>query len=146
MAHRQQGRMTTKENVMRITYFIGAVIALILPAINSHASDATIYGVAQSLYMGDAGEVARKDYYVSMGSKQGLKKGTQLEVRRKAPTFDLVNNKAYKDVVFPIATLKVIHVENDIAVARLEKLLPFNLTPVGSPHFVLVGDLVEQKD
>lgn len=107
------------------------------------ASDFVVYSVYQSLWMGDPKDVPQKDYYVNMGSADGIRDGSVLEVMRKISTYDLLSEKLYKDMQFPIARLKVIHVEGNAAIARLEKLLPPEATPALTTHAVLVGDSVK---
>jgi hypothetical protein len=105
------------------------------------AADYVVYSVYKELDLGFEGEKPEKDFYVNMGTAQGVKPGTVLKAYRRMSTYDLMSEKLYRDVSFPIARLKVIHVENNAAVARLEKMLPD--TPAYSPHAVMVGDLVE---
>ena len=52
-----------------------------------------------------------KDYYVNMGKTQGVHEGSILEVTRKVATYDLLSERLYKEVTFPIAKLRVIHTE-----------------------------------
>lgn len=108
----------------------------------SSATDFVVYSVYKALDLGNPGETPQKDFYVNLGSSQGIAPGTTLEVLRRLPTYDLSTQKLYKDIAFPIATLKVIHVENNAAVARLDKLMPADKTPAISPRAVMVGDFV----
>jgi hypothetical protein len=108
------------------------------------AADFVVYSVYKSLDMGNPGEVPQKDFYVNMGSAQGLHDGAQLDVLRRIATYDLLNEKLYKDVTFPIAKIKVIHVEENAAICRLEKILPPEKTPAVASHSVMVGDVVRQ--
>jgi hypothetical protein len=116
-------------------------ICLAVPRVG-HSADFVVYSVIKALDMGNPGEVPQKDYYVNMGTAHGLNDGATLEVVRKVPTYDLESQKLYKDISFPIATLKVIHVESNAAVARLEKMNPPEKTPVTSPMAVMIGDFV----
>lgn len=108
------------------------------------AEDPIVYSVYKSLDMGNSNDPPQKDYYVNVGSAQGISIGTILEVIRRAPTYDLTNQKLYKDVAFPIAKLKVIHVESSAAIARLDKMNPIDRTPAITPRAVMVGDLVRK--
>ena len=105
-------------------------------------SEFVVYSVYQKLNLGERDEVPQKDYLVNMGSKQGLQEGSILEVMRRAPTYDLISNQLYRDMTFPIARVKVIHVETTAAVTRLEKLLPAEQTPAANPRAIMVGDVV----
>ncbi|HUP58550.1 MAG TPA: hypothetical protein VM598_13920, partial [Bdellovibrionota bacterium] len=110
------------------------------------AADYVVYSVYKELDLGYPGETPQKDFYVNMGTTQGLRPGTMLKVYRRVSTYDLMSEKLYRDVSFPIARLKVIHAENNAAVARLEKMLPIASTPAFSPRAVMVGDLVETTE
>jgi hypothetical protein len=107
------------------------------------ADDFTVYSVYNALNMGNPGEVPEKDYYVNMGKTQGVHEGSVLEVTRKVATYDLLSERLYKEVTFPIAKLRVIHTEGNAAIARLDKFLPPEKTPVTSPRAVMVGDYVK---
>lgn len=102
-------------------------------------SAATISGVSTTA---TNDEINPKDYYVGIGSAQGVNNGSVLTVLRRKPIYDSMTEKLYRDVEFPIATLKVIHVEKNIAIARLEALLPTAKTPVIQPRAVMLGDRV----
>jgi hypothetical protein len=117
----------------------GSIIAL--PS-ESGAADFTVYSVYKALDLGNPGEIPQKDYYVNMGQSQGVHDGSILEVMRKISTYDLLSEKLYKDVTFPIARLKVIHAEGYAAIARLDKLASTEKTPAITPRAVMVGDYV----
>lgn len=121
------------------------IIALtgVLAPRTTGAADYVIYSVYKELDLGNPGETPQKDFYVNMGTAQGIHEGTSLKVFRRVSTYDLMSEKLYRDVSFPIARIKVIHAESNAAIARLEKMLPDATTPAYSPHAVMVGDLVE---
>ena len=108
----------------------------------SFSDDFVVYNVYKALDLGNPDETPRRDFYVNMGTSQGVHDGATLEVLRTVSTYDLKTEKLYKDVAFPIAHLKVIHVENNVAVARLDKMLPIDKTPSITPRAVMVGDHV----
>ena len=117
----------------------GSIIAF--PS-DGNAAEHMVYSVYRGVDLGNPGEVPLKDFYVNMGSTHGVHQGMVLEVSRKISTYDLLTEKLYKDMVVPIARIKVIHVENNAAVARLEKMLPAEKFPVSGPRAVMVGDFV----
>ncbi len=123
---------------------LAAVIATTIAATAAH-SEVTVYGIYRPLPLGEPNEVDQKDYYVSGGLRAGIRKGATLKVFRKTSTHDLLNRKLQADVEFPIAELKVIHSDENAAVARLVKLLPAEETPAISPRAVLVGDRVTTR-
>jgi hypothetical protein len=124
---------------------IMAMIAIIYPNVGK-AADFFVYSVYRPVDLGIPGEAPQKDFYVNMGSAQGVRSGSVLEVIRRISTYDLTSQKLYKDVAFPIAKLKVIHAENDAAIARLDKFLPADSTPSISPSAVMVGDFVRLSE
>ena len=65
---------------------------------------------------------------------------TKIEVFRRQATHDLLSRKFQKDMAFPIVFLKVIHVEQNGAIARFEKMLPEEVIPVITFRAVMVGD------
>ena len=108
----------------------------------ARADDFIVYSIYRGVDLGNPGEPSLKDFYVNMGSNNGLKKGASLEVIRKFSTYDLTNQKLYKDVSFPIAQLKIIHEEASAAIGRLEEMGSADKTPAISPRAVMVGDFV----
>ena len=121
----------------------GMVIAL--PQAGT-AADFVVYSVYRGLDMGNPSESPKKDYFVNMGSTQGLRLGAELDVLRRVPTYDLLNEKLYKDVTFPIARIKVIHVENGAAICRLSQTLPPDQTPSVSNRAIMIGDIVRPAE
>jgi hypothetical protein len=121
---------------------IFALTLLLISIPFARAEDFIVYSIYRGVDLGNPGEPNLKDYYVNMGSNNGLKKGSSLEVVRKFSTYDLTNQKLYKDVSFPIAKLKIIHVEGSAAIARLDEMMSPDKTPVISPKAVMVGDFV----
>lgn len=117
-----------------------AIAALEAP--RSLAADFVVYSVFKPLDLGNSNETPQKDFYVNMGSSQGVRVGASLDVLRRISTYDLLNEKLYQDVTFPIGRLKVIHVENNAAICRLEKILTSDQTPETNNRAVMVGDLV----
>lgn len=105
--------------------------------------DYVVYSVYQAINMSnDPKDAPPKDYYINMGKQQGVHQGSILEVRRRVSTYDLVSEQLYRDLTVPVALVKVIHVEAVAAIARLQKLLPLQSTPMVAPRAILVGDLV----
>jgi hypothetical protein len=119
-----------------------AWIASSLLSANLLAADFIVYSVYKAIDMGNPGEVTQKDYYVNMGSANGLRNGAILEVHRRVATYDLLSQKLYKDVEFPIGKLKVIHVEPYASIARLDALAPAETTPAAETRAIMVGDAI----
>ena len=107
------------------------------------ANDAIVYSVYKGIDLGFPNEELQKDFFINLGTNQGIKTGAILEVSRKMPSYDLTTEKLYKDLVFPFAKLRVIHAEKDASIARLETLYPASKTPIINPKGVIVGDIVK---
>lgn len=122
------------------------VAGILLPADPARAADYFVYSVYKELDMGTPGEVPQKDYYINMGTSSGIHEGMYVRVLRRTSTYDLLNERLYKDVLFPIARLKILHAEANASIGRLDKMFPPATTPAFSPHAVMVGDLVEPSE
>jgi hypothetical protein len=126
---------------MKILWLVMS-LALFFSVVSVEAREFSVYNVASALPMGDPGEVRTKDYYVNVGSHQGLKKGDRLEALRRIPSYDLIDQEFSRDLLFPIAVLKIIHLQSNAAICRLERMLPVQKRPSISPVDVMVGDYV----
>ena len=118
---------------------VSALLIMITPA---QAEDFVVYSIYKQLDMGNPGEVPQKDYYINLGHTQGVHEGTTVTVYRKVSTYDLLSEKLYKDMTFPIAKLKVIHSEGSASIARMEKMLAGEFTPAITPKAVMIGDII----
>jgi hypothetical protein len=142
----KEGRVKAMKSRLR-HFFLGSIFCtLALSVFNatpvSGSADFIVYSVYQAVNLGNPGELSRKDYYINMGHSHGLRKGSVLEVMRRVPTFDLANENLYREMIFPIARLKVIHVESKTAIARLDKMLSPEQVPAATPSGIIVGDVI----
>ncbi len=128
----------------KIVCFLIPMGVIVFP-IKSMSQDHVVYSIYKGVDLGNPGETNQKDFYLTLGSAQGVREGSTIEVHRKISSYDLRTEKLYKDVTFPIATLKVIHTEANASIARLDKMLPSDKTPVITPRAVMVGDYVRPK-
>ncbi|MBC7386687.1 MAG: hypothetical protein H7301_11075 [Cryobacterium sp.] len=122
---------------LALTAFSGLV-----PRSALSSETAIVYSVFKGIDLGNPNESVEKDFFVNLGTDQGIRVGTLLEVARKSPSYDLTTEKLYKDLVFPFAQIRVIHTEKDASIARMEKIYPTDKTPVLIPRTVIVGDMV----
>ncbi len=124
--------------------FLGLVWMISSIAIaQGRQAEFVVYEVHQSLSLGGTNERPPKEYYVNLGSESGVRAGDILQVSRRASTYDLLSQQFYRDVVFPIARMRVIHADLGASICRLEKFLPAESTPTVSPKAIFVGDLVQ---
>ena len=140
-----KGHYVSRYRSLIITFLTLGGLVLAPRVGDCRTSDFMVYSVYHELSLGNPQEVPQKDYFINMGSQQGLHIGSILEVMRKVSTYDLIHESLYRDVVFPIGFVKVIHVESNASIARLEKLLPVDIAPISNPRSIIVGDLVRIK-
>jgi len=126
-----------------ITFGILMGVAL-TPLRSVFAEDHFVYNIFKPLMMGYPGEKDYRDFYLTLGSANGIKSGTKLEVYRKLSTYDQVNRSVLQDVMIPIAEIRVIHVEDRVSIARLEKMKVLDEIPAVQPFSVMIGDLVRR--
>ena len=127
----------------RILILIFTTLLITLVRNPTLANDAIVYSVYKGIDLGFPNEELQKDFFINLGTNQGIKTGAILEVSRKMPSYDLTTEKLYKDLVFPFAKLRVIHAEKDASIARLETLYPASKTHIINPKGVIVGDIVK---
>lgn len=138
--------LIANDTLARIFFLL---LTLMMAAPNSHAApddfgDTVVYGVHHALDLGGKGERPKTDYFINMGARSGVLRGDVVEARRNTPSYDLLNRRLFKDMSFPIARMRIIHVERSMAVARLIRILPADETPSITPAAVMIGDSVRR--
>ncbi len=106
------------------------------------ATESVVYQVFRPIDLGYGAEPPPKDFYVGLGQKNGLKRGSILDVYRKTASFDAVTQKHAGDHMIPVARIKIIHVENATAIGRLDEYVSMSMEPVLSTQAIMVGDWV----
>lgn len=90
--------------------------------------------------MGTDDQVIKKNFYVNMGSQQGLKKGTRLDVFRVVSVLDPYDNRKRVNYKVKVGELKVIHTNDEAAISVVHKLE--EEVPVLELDQFIVGDHV----
>ncbi len=129
---------------MKVLYYISK-LSLYLGLLSypiSTLAGYTVFGVRNEFPMNDSQKLYR-DLYVNMGTAQGIKVGSKLDVFRLLSTADQLNQKNGPNINFRFAKLKVIHVEDNTAVARVVEFVPGEEIPNFGYSDVMVGDSVE---
>lgn len=109
------------------------------------AKDYVIYSIAQDIPMGYKDEVLRKNFYVNMGSSQGVKQGSILDVYRIVSVLDPYESKKRFVHRVKIGEVKVMHAEDTSAIGTLNKLEEGADTPVFEVGKLMIGDVVAVK-
>ncbi len=108
----------------------------------AHAEDFSIIEVKRNIQMSETDPVAR-DYYINAGSQQGLKNNMVLSVYRRVPVRDPSGGQTLGDVQMPVGQLKVLFLQDRLAVAREYQLKDFEEAPVLDQKGVMIGDKVQ---
>lgn len=106
------------------------------------ARDHLIYSVEEEVPMGYEDEKPKKNYYVNMGSNQGVKSGTTLDVFRvisKSNPYDNLKRINYK---VKIGEIKVLHSDEEAAIGSLQKIKLGVDDPLFEIRGFMIGDSV----
>lgn len=106
-----------------------------------HARSYVIFSMAQDLPMGTENEVVRKNYYINMGSGQGLKKDSILDVFRIVSVQNPYDNKKRVNYKVKIGELKVIHSSDEASIAMVNAYEKEDV-PVFDLSQFMIGDHV----
>jgi hypothetical protein len=126
-----------------VKYFLAAgILAFGVQIAISAETQGTVYNVHRGVDFGDTDTPPEKDYFIGLGAVHGLSNGATVDVYRKIASFDNLTKKFAGDVEFKFARLRVIHVEKQTAITRLEAVAAHETTPVVEPAGIMVGDVV----
>ncbi len=104
----------------------------------------TIFDVRKSLPM-EPTDPTFHDFYINAGVEVGFKKGQYLPVSRALPVHDPVQNKQQGILTVPVGKVLVIHVERNMAVARLASELGDDERPTLEYEAIMIGDRVDMR-
>lgn len=102
----------------------------------------SVYQVYRAIDLGETGELPPKDIFINMGSTQGVRRGSVLDVYRRISSFDNLTQKHMGDHMIPVGRIKVIHTDEQTAIARIDKFVSIDQEPGLLPHAVMIGDVV----
>ena len=105
------------------------------------AKSYVIFSMAQDLPMGFENEVVRKNYYINMGSGQGVKKDSVLNVFRIISVQNPYDNKKRVNYKVKIGELKVLHSSDEASIAMV-KDYEKEETPIFELDKFMIGDHV----
>lgn len=117
------------------------LLTTLLLSQNIWARSYVIFSMTQDLSMGLENEVIRKNYYINMGSGQGVKKDSVLDVFRIISVQNPYDNKKRVNYKVKIGELKVIHSTDEAAIAMVNEYEKEN-TPIFELQQFMVGDHV----
>lgn len=121
-----------KLSILILTLFLSQAVS---------ARSYVIFSMAQDLPMGFENEVVRKNYYINMGSGQGVKKDSVLDVFRIISVQNPYDNKKRVNYKVKIGELKVLHSSDEAAIATVNEYEK-EKTPIFELDQFMVGDHV----
>ena len=110
-----------------------------------YARNHQIFTVAEDLPMGFDDEVLKKNYYVDIGSQQGVRKGTTLDVYRVISKANPYNDQKRVNYKVKIGELEVLHAEDGSAIGTLKKFEGGLKSPLFEVSGFMIGDHVTVK-
>lgn len=114
--------------------------------IASVAMKGRVIGVRRELALSEsASKGIEQEYLINAGSRLGISEGTKLKVYRTLPVVDPYNGNKQLELKVDFATLEVVHVEDDVAVAQLVKITDAKKGPYVGLRGILVGDYVSAR-
>ena len=119
-----------------------SIIFVCLLSVDSFAKDPVVFDIRRPFAMKN-GEVNQKDYFINQGSNHGIKINMVITVNRRLTMYDSFTNKTPGDLVMPIGKLRIIHVQDNLSVARLEKMEKRAYLPQLDYNAIMVGDRLD---
>ena len=121
------------------------IVSFLFTASMAIAKDYIIYSIGHELPMGSADQVIRKNFYVNMGSNQGLENGTILDIFRQESVLDPYASKSRYSYKVKIGELRVIHSDTDASIATLNTFDNSADRPLIEVNAPMVGDEINVK-
>jgi hypothetical protein len=119
--------------------FICSILFLITSA---HAVDHQIFNIAQDIPMGYKDEQVKRNYFVNLGSMQGVKNGTTLDVFRNVSVDNPYDTNKRMHYKVKIGELQIIHSDNGASIAKSKSFLDKNPELQLEINAFMIGDHV----
>lgn len=123
-----------------------ALIALLalFAAKNVHSREYVIYNIGLEVPMAD-NDSPKKNYYINMGSNQGLTTGNLVDVYRIVSRIDPYETKTRYNHKVKIGELKILHSEEESAIGMLNDLKAGKDAMYFEVDGIMIGDHVGVK-
>lgn len=108
---------------------------------SAFARSYVIFSLTQDLPMGFDNEVIRKNYYINLGSTQGVKKDTLVDVFRVISIQNPYDNQKRVNYKVKIGELKVLHSSADASIAVVSEYEKESV-PIFELNQFMIGDQV----
>jgi hypothetical protein len=121
------------------------VLFFVFTATMSFARDYIIFSIAQDLPMDDSEAKPKKNFYINMGTQQGIKEGSMLDVYRVISRLDPYENKKRYNYKVKIGEVKVLHAEEQSSIASAKTINTGDNFPLFEVKNLMIGDRVDVK-
>jgi hypothetical protein len=106
-------------------------------------AQARVIGLRRDLGLSDeAANRSAQDLILNAGRESGLSEGQILTVFRRLPVVDPYLDNQSRELEIKFARIKIIHLQDNLAIARVESLDPIQTGLAIGTRSVLVGDYV----
>ncbi len=120
-------------------------VIVILWSPKRYSRDYIIYNIVQNVPMGIPNEIIKKNYYINMGSQQGISSGAILDVYRIISRLDPYETKKRYHYKIKVGELEIVHTENETSIAQLKNLNLSEKAPLLEIESLIIGDHVGVK-
>lgn len=114
-------------------------------SLSAMARDHQIFTVAEDLPMGFENEILRRNYYVDIGSEQGVARGTTLDVFRTISKSNPYDDRRRVNYRVKIGELEVLHSEDSSSIGILKTFEGGKKAPIFEISNFMIGDMVTVK-
>ncbi len=126
----------------RVLIVTGVVTLVLLFTLQAFSADINVVDVRRNIPLSDESPVY-KDFYLNAGTTTGLKKNQVLNVIRKLTIRDFSGAQTYGEIEVVVGQLKVIALNEKVAVAREYKLLERDQEPMLEQIGIMTGDRLD---
>ncbi|MBS1970055.1 MAG: hypothetical protein JSU04_07090 [Bdellovibrionales bacterium] len=120
------------------------ILASLAATQQTFAQDLSIVDVRRNITLADD-DVVYKDFYISGGESDGLKKNLVVTAMRKIQVRDANGSQSYGEILIPVGQLRVIATYGKVSVAREYKLLSRDELPMLEQIGMMNGDRIDLK-
>lgn len=136
-------RSHTVEYFGRILILAGFALLVALFSYEVFAEELSVIEVRRNIPLADNDPVY-KDFYINVGgSTANFKKNMVVTATRKLSIKDASGTASFGEIMIPVGLLKIISVQNRIAVAREYKLISREDEPMLEQVGIMIGDKVD---
>jgi hypothetical protein len=104
-----------------------------------------IFSASRDISTGEPGQIIHKNYFVNLGTNQGVNSGIILDVFRIISESDPYQNKQRFNHKVKIGELEVIHAEEESSIGIIKSVLNDDKTPQRDISNFMIGDRVSVK-